>query len=60
MWKNKKRNIFIINVPNGKKISVTTENYRKKNVYIQAMSLNGKKYNKTIITYDDINNGVEI
>ncbi len=45
---------------NGKKISVTTENYNKKNVYIQSMFLNGKKYDKTYLTYDDIRNGVEI
>ena len=45
---------------NGKKVSVTTENYNKKNVYIQSMYLNGKKYNKTYITYDDIKNGADI
>ncbi len=45
---------------NGKKLSVTTENYSEKNVYVQAMYLNGKPYNKTYITYDDIRNGAEI
>ncbi len=45
---------------NGKKVSVTTEKYSSKNVYIQAMYLNGKKYNKTYITYDDIKNGADI
>lgn len=45
---------------NGKKISVTTENYSKQNVYIQAMYLNGKEYNKTYLTYDDIKNGADI
>jgi predicted alpha-1,2-mannosidase len=45
---------------NGKKISMTTENYSKQNVYIQSMILNGKEYNKTYITYDDIKNGADI
>jgi putative alpha-1,2-mannosidase len=45
---------------NGKKISVTTENYSKQNVYIQAMYLNGQEYDKTYITYDDIRNGADI
>ena len=45
---------------NGKKVSVTTENYSKENVYIQAMYLNGKEYNKTYLTYDDIRNGADI
>ena len=39
---------------------MTTENYSKQNVYIQAMFLNGKEYNKTYITYDDIKNGADI
>ncbi|MDR1503777.1 MAG: GH92 family glycosyl hydrolase [Prevotella sp.] len=45
---------------NGKKISMTTENYSKQNVYIQSMTLNGNEYNKTYITYDDIKNGADI
>jgi predicted alpha-1,2-mannosidase len=45
---------------NGKKISMTTENYSKQNVYIQSMTLNGKEYNKTYITYNDIKNGADI
>ena len=49
-----------LTLANGKKISMTTENYSKQNVYIQAMFLNGKEYNKTYITYDDIKNGADI
>ncbi|MBK5720590.1 GH92 family glycosyl hydrolase [Dysgonomonas sp. Marseille-P4677] len=45
---------------NGKKVSITTENYSKQNVYIQSMTLNGKEYNKTYITYNDIKNGADI
>ena len=39
---------------------MTTENYSKQNVYIQSMTLNGKEYNKTYITYEDIKNGADI
>ncbi len=45
---------------NGKKVTVTTENYSKENVYIQAMYINGQPYNKTYITFDTIKNGAEI
>lgn len=45
---------------NGKKVNMTTENYSSENVYIQSMTLNGKPYNKTYLTYDDIKNGAEI
>lgn len=45
---------------NGKKISITTENYSKQNVYIQAMYLNGREYDRTYITYDDLKNGADI
>lgn len=45
---------------NGKKISVSTENYSEKNVYVQAMYLNGQAYNKTYLTYDDIKDGADI
>ncbi|QIK53991.1 glycoside hydrolase family 92 protein [Dysgonomonas sp. HDW5B] len=45
---------------NGKKVTVTTENYSKENVYIQAMYINGQPYNKTYITFDTIKNGTEI
>jgi len=45
---------------NGKKISVIAENYSKENFYIQEVFLNGKAYNKTYLTYNDIKNGAEI
>lgn len=45
---------------NGKKISVTTENYTPENVYIQEMYLNRNRYNKTYLTYEDIRNGADI
>ena len=45
---------------NGKQVKITTQNWSKKNVYIQKMILNGKEYNKSFITFDDIRNGAEI
>lgn len=45
---------------NGKEIRITTKNWNKKNVYIKEMLLNGKPYNKSYLTYDDIKDGAEI
>jgi len=49
-----------MHLSNGKLVKVTTKNWSKKNVYIQKMYLNGKEYDKSFITYDDIRNGAEI
>ena len=45
---------------NGKDIRVTTENWSAENVYIKKMLLNGKEYDKSYFTYDDIKNGATI
>lgn len=45
---------------NGQKVKVTTKNWSKKNVYLHKMFLNGKEYNKSFITFEDIRNGAEI
>ena len=45
---------------NGKQVKVTTENWSKENVYVEKMLLNGKEYDKSYITYDDIRNGADI
>lgn len=45
---------------NGKKIQVTTENWKPENVYVKEMFLNGKRYDKSYITYDDIKDGADI
>ena len=42
---------------NGKVFQVTTKNASKDNVYIQSVLLNGKAYNQTYITQNDIANG---
>lgn len=45
---------------NGKKIQVTTENWKPENVYVKEMFLNGERYDKSYITYDDIKDGADI
>jgi putative alpha-1,2-mannosidase len=45
---------------NGKTFTTKTENYSDKNMYIQSVELNGKKWNKTYIPYTEIENGGEI
>lgn len=45
---------------NGKHIRVTTKNWSKKNVYVKEVYLNGKKYNKSYITYNDLKNGMDL
>jgi len=50
----------VMTLSNGKQVKITTQNWSEKNVYIQKMYLNGKEYNKSFITFDDIRNGAEI
>ena len=45
---------------NGKKIQVTTENWKPENVYVKEMFLNGERYDKSYITYEDIKDGANI
>lgn len=47
-------------VGNGKVFTSSAKNYSKENKYIQSVTLNGKKWNKTYIPYDEIKNGGEI
>jgi predicted alpha-1,2-mannosidase len=42
---------------NGNTFNVTAKNTSAANCYIQSVKLNGKAYNKTYITQNDINNG---
>jgi predicted alpha-1,2-mannosidase len=46
-----------IKLDNGKTFTVTTQNVSKINCYIQSVKLNGKPYNQTYITQDDISKG---
>jgi predicted alpha-1,2-mannosidase len=40
-----------------KKLFVKTENLSAKNIYIQSMSLNGKRWSKSYFTHEDIKDG---
>ncbi len=47
----------VINLPNGKRFTVIVKNAAKDNAYIQTVNLNGKDYQNTYITHNDIING---
>jgi predicted alpha-1,2-mannosidase len=44
-------------LPQNKTFTVTAENNSEENIYIRSAKLNGKPYEKTYITYNDIMNG---
>ena len=44
----------VVNLPDGKKFTVTAKNNSKKNKYIKSMTLNGKPLDKPFFTHDDI------
>ncbi|MBK7094925.1 MAG: GH92 family glycosyl hydrolase [Saprospiraceae bacterium] len=46
-----------IQLENGKTFTVKTINRNDKNIYIQYAYLNGRKYNKSFLDYNDIMNG---
>lgn len=45
---------------NGKRIEVTTTDWSENNLYIKALYLNGKPYNHSYITYNDLKNGAKL
>jgi len=47
----------VINLSNGKKFSIETENFSSKNIYVQTIELNGKKFNKKSISHQEIMKG---
>ncbi len=46
-----------INLENGNKFIISAENNSKNNVYIQSASLNGKAYQNTYLSFEDIQSG---
>ncbi len=50
----------IIEVGDGKKFTVAANRLTDKNIYIQSVSLNGKPYDKTYITHEDLMAGGEL
>lgn len=49
-----------VRLGNGKSIEMTTENFSPDNVYIEEMFLNGQRYGKSYLTYDQIKDGARI
>lgn len=49
-----------INLENGKKFEICSENNGENNVYIQSANLNGKPYTKTYLNHEDIMRGGKI
>ena len=49
-----------VKLSNGKYIKMTTENWSEKNVYIKEMLVNGKKYTKSYLKYEDIKDGITV
>lgn len=49
-----------VELENGRTFTVTAEGNSDTNIYIQSASLNGKPYDKSYITYDDIMAGGEL
>jgi len=46
-----------VDMGNGKTFRIETDKKSDKDIYIQSVTLNDKKYNKTYITHDDMLNG---
>ena len=51
---------LIVQLENGKNITINARNQSAKNIYVQSVQLNGEPYSKTYITFDDIKNGAVI
>ena len=49
-----------VELENGRSFTVTAEGNSDTNIYIQSATLNGKPYDKSYITYDDIMAGGEL
>lgn len=49
-----------LNLPNGKQFVITARNVSDKNIYIQSARLNGKEFNRTTISHDEILKGGEL
>lgn len=45
---------------NGKNIEMTADHWSPENLYVKELYVNGKKYDKSYLTYDDIRDGVKL
>jgi predicted alpha-1,2-mannosidase len=50
----------LIYLDNGKTLTIKANNQSKQNVYVQSVSVNGKKLEGTLLSHQDIMNGGEI
>jgi predicted alpha-1,2-mannosidase len=49
-----------IDLPNGKKLTISTKGNSEKNVYVKSRKVNGKPWTKTWISHADLVNGAKI
>lgn len=49
-----------VKMGNGKTIEVKTKNWSRDNVYVKEMYVNGKKYDRSYLTWDDVKDGIQI
>lgn len=49
-----------LNLENGEKVIITSNNNNKDNRYIQSMTLNGKNYTKNYLTHSDLSKGARV
>ena len=49
-----------ITLSNGKKIEMTADNWSPENIYVKELYVNGRKHDKSYLTYDDIRHGVKL
>ena len=49
-----------VRMSNGKTIEMETENWSPENVYVKALYVNGKKCDRSYLTYDEIKDGVSL
>lgn len=50
----------VINLENGKKLTISTTNNSKENKYIQSIKINGKEHSSMIVDYDVLMSGATI
>jgi len=50
----------VMHLSNGKDFTMIAQNLSSKNVYIQSVTLNGKKWNSPFLPYDQLKNGGKI
>ena len=49
-----------VRMSNGKLIEMTADNWSPENVYVKELYVNGKKYGKSYLRYEDVRDGVKL